>query len=95
MRSPAIADHDIQQLFLVLVGRVGVLHRPFFGFVSVFMHCDDVNAYDFKCDLTDGGNGNVSMAYTLVRRTIVRQQSSCRDKTVRKIEKISLFNKFL
>lgn len=71
------------QLFLVLaVGNVGVLQRPFFGLVNVFMHCDDVNAYDFKCDLTDGGNGNVSMAYTLVRLTIVRQHSSRSDSTI-------------
>lgn len=83
-------DHETQQLFLVLAGRVGVLQRLFFGFVNVFMHCDDVNAYDLRFDLTDGGNGNVSMAYTLVRRTIVRQQSSCRDKTV--IRNIKMVN---
>lgn len=45
------------------------------------MHCDDVSAYDFRFDFTDGGNGNVSIAYTLVLRTIVRQHNSCSDKT--------------
>lgn len=55
-------NHDRQQLFLVLVGSVGVLHRPFFGFVNVLMHCDDVSAYDFRLDFTVGGSGNVSIA---------------------------------
>lgn len=53
-------NHDIQQLFLVLCC-VGVLHL-FFGLVNVFIHWDDVSAYDFRCDLTDGGSGSVSMA---------------------------------
>lgn len=74
-------NQDIQQLFRVLVGNVGVLQRPFFGFVNVLMHWDEVRAYDFKWDLTDGGNGNVSMAYTLVRRTMARQHNSCSDST--------------
>lgn len=56
--------YEILQLFReLLFGNVGVLLRlPFFGWLSVLMHCDDVSAYDFKLDLTDGGNGNVSMA---------------------------------
>lgn len=78
--EPAKTDHDIEQLFLVLLW-VGVLHRLFFVFVNVLMHCDDVNAYDFKCFFTDGGNGSVSIAYTLVRRTMVRQHNSCSDRT--------------
>lgn len=76
------ALHDKQQLFRVCVGSVGVLHRPFFVFVNVLIHWDDVSAYDLRWDFTVGGNGNVSIAYTLVRRTIVRQQSSCNDNTV-------------
>lgn len=80
VKRKAKTDHDIEQLFLVLLW-VGVLHRLFFVLVNVLMHCDDVSAYDFKCFLTDGGNGSVSIAYTLVRRTIVRQHNSCSDKT--------------
>lgn len=54
------AHQDKLQLFLVLC--VGVLQRPFFVSVREFTHCDDVKAYDLRCDLTDGGNGRVSMA---------------------------------
>lgn len=77
--------YETQQLFReLLFGNVGVLLRlPFFGWFSVLMHCDEVNAYDFKCDFTDGGNGNVSIAYTDVRRTIVRQHNSCNDNTIK------------
>lgn len=54
-----VSIHEIQQLFLVLLGSVGVLHRPFFFVLFIIlMHCDDVSAYDLRCDLTDGGNGN-------------------------------------
>lgn len=54
-----VTIHEMLQLFLVLLGSVGVLHRPFFfELLMMLMHCDDVRAYDLRCDLTDGGNGN-------------------------------------
>lgn len=88
--------HEMLQLFRVLLGSVGVLHRPFFFVLLIMlMHCDDVRAYDLRCDLTDGGNGNWFIAYTDVRRTIVRQHSSCSESTVTTNGKIDLnFSKY-
>lgn len=79
--------HEMLQLFLVLLGNVFVstpdLHLPFFFvLLMIFMHWDDVSAYDLRCDFTDGGNGNWSIAYTEVRRTIARQHNSCSESTV-------------
>lgn len=91
-----VTIHEMLQLFLVLLGSVGVLHRPFFfELLMMLMHCDDVRAYDLRCDLTDGGNGNWFIAYTDVRRTIVRQHSSCSESTVMTNWKIDLnFSKY-
>lgn len=44
---------------------VGVLQRPPFlppWWPIVLKHCDEVSAYDFRFDLTDGGSGSVSIA---------------------------------
>lgn len=73
----------MQQLFLPLL--VGVLHRYllFELLLKVLKHWEVVKAYDLSVDFTDGGSGKESIAYTLVRLTIVRQHNSCKDKTGR------------
>lgn len=52
--------HVIVQLFRLL-SRVGVLHVRFLAleFVfTLFIHCDDVSAYDLRFCFTEGGNGS-------------------------------------
>lgn len=58
-------NHDMLQLFFALnLLLVGDLHVIFFAlFTKLFgqMFCVVVSAYDLRCDLTDGGNGKVSI----------------------------------
>lgn len=70
------------------VGVLGNLNRNvacLFLWLEVgYRICDavDVNAYDFKCDLTSVGNGNCSILYTVVRATMARQHNSCKLSTL-------------
>lgn len=84
-------NHVIQQLFRPLL--VGVLHRflLFEPLLKEWKPWEVVRAYDFNVDLTDGGNGKESIAYTLVRLTIVRQHNSWRDNTINK-QKTKLYD---
>lgn len=47
----------------------------------LWMLWDVVSAYDFSVDFTDDGKLKESIAYTVVHLTIVRQHSSCKDRT--------------
>ena len=50
--------------------------------------------YDLRQHFSELGNGNCSMAYTDVHATIVRQHSSCKDKTWKTKYSITLRNRF-